>query len=211
MFRCVSGEYVLPYRLIIPGISGANILDANTNRQPGRRNKRERYIRPPQPDWQGLISLLKVLVSSRSYAEGSVSFESGLGPLNSPPENPPLQAQAENKGTGSQFGFCALIAAWSADSPMFQSAAAEVCAGTPRMRIWGQTRCLWIPSRSTSGRRICMIETGRRVGRHVDAAEDGRAPDRRCFLERVGGSAGILARPQPVNVRAAHLRDPNGS
>ena len=51
-----------------------------------------------------------------------------------------------------------------------------------------------------------MIQAGRRVGRHVDAAEDGRAPGAVAFSSACR-SAGILARPQPVYVRASGLRD----
>jgi len=31
------------------------------------------------------------------------------------------------------------------------------------------------------GRRVCVIETGRKIGRRVDAAGDGRAPDAIAF------------------------------
>jgi len=35
-----------------------------------------------------------------------------------------------NRGTDTLFGFCPLIAAWPANCPLFQSAAAEVCVAT---------------------------------------------------------------------------------
>jgi len=56
------------------------------------------------------------------------------------------------------------------------------------------------------GRRICVIETGRTIGRRVDAAGDGRAPGAVVFSNACR-SAGILARTQPVYVRAPDLRD----
>ena len=62
-----------------------------------------------------------------------------------------------------------------------------------------------------AGWRVCVIETGRKIGHRVDAAEDGRAPDRRWVFQRVCRSAGVLARTQPVHVRSSDLRDRNGS
>ncbi len=35
------------------------------------------------------------------------------------------------------------------------------------------------------GRRICVIETGRKIGRRVDAAGDGRAPGPLLFPTRL--------------------------
>ncbi len=52
-----------------------------------------------------------------------------------------------DKVTGSLFGSCPLVAAWSANCPLFRSAAAEVCGRTPPMPIWGQTRCLCIKTK----------------------------------------------------------------
>ncbi len=60
------------------------------------------------------------------------------------------------------------------------------------------------------GRRICVIETGGKLGHRVDAAEDGRAPSAVAFSTACG-SAAILRRPQPVYVRSYDLRDRNGS
>ena len=51
-----------------------------------------------------------------------------------------------------------------------------------------------------------MIETGRTIGCRVDAAGDGRAPGAVAFSSACR-SAGIFARPQPVNCRAQDLRD----
>ena len=56
-----------------------------------------------------------------------------------------------------------------------------------------------------------MVETRRRIGCRVDAAEDGRAPDRRCLLQRFGRGAAILRRTQPVYVRWSDLGDRNVS
>ncbi len=47
-----------------------------------------------------------------------------------------------DKVTGSLFGFCPRIAACPANCPLFKSVVAQVCGRTPRMQIWGQTRCL---------------------------------------------------------------------
>ncbi len=69
------------------------------------------------------------------------------------------------------------------------------------------------PSRCMFGGPICGIETGRRVGRHVDAAEDGRAPDRRCLLHRVQERGHSC--PPPAGVcsvaRSAELKQVVGS
>ncbi len=54
-----------------------------------------------------------------------------------------------------------------------------------------------------------MIETGRTIGHRIDAAGDGRAPDAVAFSTACR-SAGILARPQQVNLRAPGLRERNG-
>jgi len=56
------------------------------------------------------------------------------------------------------------------------------------------------------GRRVYVIETGLPIGRWVDAAGDGRAPGAIAFSTACR-SAGILARTQPVYVRASGLRD----
>ncbi len=55
-----------------------------------------------------------------------------------------------------------------------------------------------------------MVQAGRRVGRHVDTAEDGRAPDAVAFSTACR-SAAILRRTQPVYVRWPDLRDRNWS
>jgi len=45
------------------------------------------------------------------------------------------------------------------------------------------------------GRRLCVNETGRKIGHRVDAAGDGRAPDRRWFFERAAGARRFFAAP----------------
>lgn len=64
------------------------------------------------------------------------------------------------------------------------------------MAIWGQTHSFnW----STFGRRVCVIRVGRRIGRRVDVAGDGRAPYvllRQGAVVLTSGLSGVNGIPQ---------------
>jgi len=75
--------------------------------------------------------------------------------------------------------FCPLIAAWSANCPLFQSDVADVCGGTPRMSIWGHTRCLGMETKRQQAAalqtlRACQrpMHPRQRVKEHRDQRRD---------------------------------------
>ncbi len=94
-------------------------------------------------------------------------------------------------------------AGFASSKPVYHRSSGCCGRGRPRsrrgwvfQRVAGARRFLAAPSRSMFGRRICMIETGRKIGGRIDAAEDGRAPEA-IVSSQSGHAVELRMRKQP--------------